>query len=101
MLKPATPDKEGTNYFRATFDLKDADASAIEEEHDAYIKKLLDEKKLRTSGSYVNNPKAGLSILSVADAAEAEAIMKADPFVEKLGAEYQVIQWNPRCGDFK
>ena len=69
--------------------------------HVKYLKKLLEEKKLRASGSYVNNPKAGLSILSVADAAEAEAIMKADPFVEKLGAEYQVIQWNPRCGDFK
>ena len=102
MLKPATPDKEGTNYFRATFELKEGtDVSGVEEDRDAYIKKLLGEKKLRASGSYVNNPLAGLSILSVADAAEAEAVVKADPFVGKLGAEYQVIQWNPKFGDFK
>ena len=102
MLKPANPDKEGTKYFRATFDLKEGtDVSGVEEERDAYIKKLLEEKKLRASGTYVNNPASGLSILSVANAAEAEAVMKADPYVAKLGAEYQVIQWDPKFGDFK
>ena len=69
--------------------------------HVKYLKKLLKEDKLQISGPYVNNPLAGLSILSVADAAAANAIMKADPFVEKLGAAYQVIEWNPKFGDFK
>ena len=102
MLKPATLDQEGTNYFRATYDLKEGtDVSTVESEHDAYIKKLIKEKKLRASGPYVNNPLSGLSILSVANAADAEAIMKDDPYVAKLGADYKVIQWNPKFGDFK
>ena len=69
--------------------------------HVKYLKKLLDGKKLRAAGVYENNPLSGLSILSVIDAAEAEAIMKEDPFVKKLGASYQVIQWDPKFGEFK
>ena len=69
--------------------------------HVKYLEKLLSEKKLRAAGVYVNNPAAGLSILSVADAAEAEAIMKEDPYVKNLGASYQVIQWDPKFGEFK
>ncbi len=102
MEKPADPDAEGTKYFRATFELpENTDASAYKDARDTYLKKLLDEKKLRASGTYENNPSAGLSILSVSDAAEAEAIVKEDPYVKELGASYQVIQWDPKFGDFK
>ncbi len=102
MLKPSVPDAEGTNYFRATFELKEGtDVSELKNKRDEYLKKLLDEKKLRAAGTYVNNPLAGLSILSVPKAEDAEAIMKNDPYVKELGAEYQVIQWDPKFGDFK
>ena len=102
MLRPDTPDKEGTKYFRATFELKERNEDeGIEKEREAFLQKLLEERKLRASGAYVNNPLSGLSILSVADAAQAEAIMKEDPYVAKLGASYQVIQWDPRFGEFK
>ncbi len=101
MLKPTTPDRKGTKYFRATFDLKDGtDTSNVEQERDIYLKKLISEKKMRASGIYVNRPSSGLSILSVANAGEAEHIMKNDPYVAKLGASFQVIQWDPRFGDF-
>ena len=70
--------------------------------HVKYLKKLLaEDKKMRASGTYENNPAAGLSILSVANAEAAEAIMKADPYVAQLGATYQVIQWNPKFSNFK
>ena len=102
MEKPNTPDAEGTKYFRATYELKEnTDVSEYKDARDNYLKSLLDGKKLRASGSYVNNPSAGLSILSVSDAAEAQEIMKADPYVKEFGAEYQVIQWDPKFGDFK
>ena len=102
MLKPSTPDKNGIRYFRAAFELKDdVDTSSVEQERDAYIKQLVSERKLRAAGSYVNRPSAGLMILSVRDADEAADIMKDDPYVAKLGATFQVIQWDPRFGDFK
>ena len=75
--------------------------TAHEDAHKAYLRKLPGEKKLRAAGSYVNNPSAGLAILSVADAEAADAIMKEDPYVRDLGADYQVIQWDPKFGDFK
>lgn len=101
MLKPAVPDKKGTRYFRATFALNEGtDISDVAEERDDYIRRLINEKKLRASGFYVNHPTSGLSILSVANTAEAETIMRNDPLVAKLGAEYQVIQWDPRFGEF-
>lgn len=102
MLKPATPDEKGTKYFRATFELKEStDTSSVEGERDAFLNRLLSEKKMRASGTYVNNPLAGLTILSVPDATEAETIVKSDPYVAQLGATYQIIEWNPRFGDFK
>ena len=102
MLKPPAADADGTKYFRATYELKEGtDITAVEADHAAYMEKLLNEKKLRASGPYVNNPLAGLSILSIADAAAAEAIVKGDPYVEKLAASWQVIEWDPGFGDFK
>ncbi len=102
MLKPETPDPKDTKYFRATYEFKEGtDASAYKDAHNAYLKKLLKDKKMRAAGDYVNNPAAGLAILSVADATEAESIMKNDPYVKQLGATYQVIQWDPKFGDFK
>ena len=102
MLKPETADPEGTKYFRATYELKEGtDFSTVKDEREAYLNKLLGEKKLRASGTYENNPSAGLSILSVPTAEEAEAVMKEDPYVKELGASYQVIQWDPKFGEFK
>ena len=28
-------------------------------------------------------------------------LLKEDPFVKKLGASYQVIQWDPKFGEFR
>ena len=102
MLKPETPDPKDTKYFRATYELKEGtDVSAVKDAHDAYLKELLSQKKLRAAGPYDNNPLAGLAILSVKDAAEAEAIVKDDPYVKDLGASTQVIEWDPKFGDFR
>ena len=102
MLKPENADADTTKYFRATYELKEGtDVSAQKDARDIYLKKLLDEKKLRAAGTYENNPSAGLSILSVPGFEEAEAIMKNDPYVKEFGAEYQVIQWDPKFGEFK
>ena len=102
MLKPKDADPEGTKYFRATYELKEgSDFSTCKDAREAYLKKLLSEKKLRAAGVYENDPKSGLSILSVSTAEEAEAIMKEDPYVKELGAGYQVIQWDPKFGEFK
>lgn len=102
MEKPASPDSEGTKYFRATYELKSAgDGERYDSERDEYMKKLLKDKKMRAAGPYVNNPSAGLSILSVSSREEAEEIMKNDPYVKQLDASYQIIQWDPKFGDFK
>ena len=102
MLKPETPDAEGTKYFRSTFKLPEgADVSAAKEARDAYLAKLLEEKKLRAAGVYENDPLGGLSILSVPSAEDAQAIMKEDPYVKDLGATFEVIEWDPKFGDFK
>ena len=102
MLKPDTPDSDATKYFRATYCLKgDVDTSSVEQERDTYINQLISNRKMRASGGYIGNPACGLSILSVDTAAEAEDIMKNDPYISKLGAEYQVIEWNPLFGEFK
>ena len=102
MLKPAEADAEGTKYFRAAYELKEGtDTAAYKDARTAYLNDLLGKKKLRAAGTYENNPMAGLTILSVPSAEDAEAIMKEDPYVKELGAEYQVIQWDPKFGDFK
>ena len=101
MEKPVSPDDEGTQYFRATYELKEnTDVSACKEKRDAYLKNLLGTKKLRASGAYENNPSEGLSILSVYSDYEAKVLMEEDPYVKDLGAEYQVIRWDPRFGEF-
>lgn len=102
MLKPETPDANGTKYFRATYTLKDENVPAdCKSRRDSYLKELLRDKKIRAAGPYVNDPKSGLSILSVPDAATADTIMKNDPYVKELGANYEVIQWDPKFGEFK
>ena len=40
-------------------------------------------------------------ILSVPQKSEAESIVKEDPYVKDLDAEYQVIEWDPKFGEFK
>ena len=102
MEKPATPDPKGTKYFRAAFALPEGtDTSAVDAERKAYLEALLDERKIRAAGTYVNAPSEGLSILSVPGKEAAEEIMKNDPFVKELGAKYEVIEWDPKFGDFK
>ena len=102
MEKPETPDSKETKYFRATYELKDGtDTGEYDDERNDYLNGLLADKKMRAAGPYVNNSREGLLILSVPSAEEAEEIMKEDPYVKKLGATYQVIQWDPKFGDFK
>ena len=81
------PDAEGTRYFRATYELPAGiDASARETARGVYLNSLLIQMKLRAYGAYENNLAAGLSILSVADAAGADAVMRDNPFVKDLSA---------------
>lgn len=101
MTKAETPDPEGTKYFRAAYTLKRDIPAEVQEQHDAYLEELLQKKKIRAAGPYENNPQEGLMILSVPDKSEAESLVKDDPFVKELGAEYQVIEWDPKFGEFK
>jgi len=102
MKKPEKPDPEGTRYFRATYTLAEGtDANLYRAERDIWLNDMLKEKKLRSAGAYVDDPLAGLLILSAPSIDEANAIMKEDPYVKELGADYQVIQWDPKFGEFK
>lgn len=101
MTKAETPDPDGTKYFRAAYALKQEIPSDVQTTHDVYLNELLQKKKIRAAGPYVNNPQAGLMILSAPEKSEAESIVKEDPFVKDLGAEYQIIEWDPKLGEFK
>lgn len=101
MTKAETPDQNGTKYFRAAYALKQEIPVDVQEKHDTYLKELLKKKKIRAAGPYLNNPQAGLMILSVPEKSEAKRIADEDPFVKELGAEYQIIEWDPKFGEFK
>lgn len=102
MLKPATPDPKGTKYFRATYELPSgANAASVAEARNTYLKGLLEHGEMRAAGPYVNNPEQGLAILSAPDADAAKSVMEDDPYVKELGATYEVIEWDPKFGEFK
>ena len=102
MLKPEKADPKGTKYFRYTYELDESkDPNEGKEERLAYLNGLLSEGKLRAAGTYENSPLAGLTILSVPSREDAEAIAKEDPIVKNNGASYQIIEWDPKFGDFK
>lgn len=101
MTKAETPDPDGTKYFRAAYSVKKEIPADVQEKHDSYLKDLLEKKKIRAAGPYENNPQEGLMILSVPSKSVAESLAKDDPFVKELGAEYQVIEWDPKFGEFK
>lgn len=102
MEKPSVADPEGTRYYRATYKLpKGVHTSRARDARDAYLTMLLKSGRLRAAGPYVNDPTSGLEILCVADAEAADRIMRDDPYVKKLGATYETIEWDPRFGDFK
>lgn len=101
MTRAETPDPDGTKYFRAVYSLNQEIPADVQEKHDTYLKELLQKKKIRAAGPYVNNPQAGLMIVSVPEESEAKNLVKEDPFVRELGAEYQVIEWDPKFGEFR
>ena len=66
--KTKTSDSDETKYFHATYELrKGSYVNKVKNKRDSYLKKLLDSKKMRDSGEYVNNPLEGLSILSISN----------------------------------
>ena len=70
--------------------------------HVDYLCGLVATGKLRASGRAIGLPlRAGLLIFTVADRAELDALIAADPFaVEGLIAELTVIEWDPLFGAF-
>lgn len=100
MTKAEPADPDGTKYFRTEYTLDQDIPSDVKERHDAYLKELLQKKKIRAAGPYVNDEKRGLMILSVPEASEAESLVKEDPYVKELNGKYQVIQWDPKFGEF-
>lgn len=70
--------------------------------HVQYLNTLVEQGKLRASGPANGLPlRAGLLIFSVADRAELDALIAADPFAtEGLISELTVIEWNPLFGTF-
>ncbi len=95
--------------------------------HVKYLKKLLKEDKLQISGPGVGTPVRsaqlvfkvtdrdeldklvagdpysihGLVASSTVNLWEVESGSMEDPYVKELGASYQVIQWDPKFGEFK
>ena len=59
MTKAETPDPDGTKYFRAAYALKQEIPADVRTKHDVYLNELLQKKKIRAAGPYVNNPQAG------------------------------------------
>lgn len=70
--------------------------------HVEYLKSLIEQGKLRASGPVKGQPlRAGLLIFTVADRAELDALIAADPFaIEGLISELTVTEWDPLFGAF-
>jgi len=70
--------------------------------HVEYLNGLISAGKLRASGPVVGSTlRAGLLIFTVADRAELDALIAADPFaIEGLIEELTVTEWNPLFGAF-
>ena len=70
--------------------------------HVEYLRGLVEQGKLRASGPAKGLPlRAGLLLFTVADRAELDALIAADPFaVEGLIEELTVIEWDPLFGAF-
>lgn len=100
MTKADPADPEGTKYFRAEYQIDQEIPTDVQGRHDAYLNELLKKRKIRAAGPYVNDEKKGLMILSVPEAAEAQSLVKEDPYVKELGGKYQVIEWDPKFGEF-
>ena len=70
--------------------------------HVDYLKTLVVEGKLRASGPAIGlAQRAGLLVFTVADRAELDRLIAADPFaIEGLITELTVVEWNPLFGVF-
>lgn len=70
--------------------------------HVEYLNGLIAAGKLRASGPVTGRAKrAGLLVFSVADRAELDALIAADPFaIQGLIDELTVTEWNPLFGAF-
>lgn len=70
--------------------------------HVEYLRTLVADGKLRASGRAIGlGLRAGLLIFTVADRAELDRLIAADPFaVEGLIEELTVIEWDPLFGAF-
>ena len=70
--------------------------------HVEYLQGLVAQGKLRASGPATGLPlRAGLLIFTVADRAELDALIAADPFaIEGLIAQLIVVEWDPMFGAF-
>ncbi len=70
--------------------------------HVAYLQQLIAAGKIRASGPVQGlGKRAGFIIMTVADRAEAQALVDADPFaVENLIDDLTILEWNPMFGAF-
>ena len=70
--------------------------------HVDYLRRLIDAGKVRASGPVEGfGCRAGFLIMTVADRAEAEALIAADPFaIEGLIDTLTILEWNPLSGAF-
>ncbi len=77
---------------------KAGDRGAVRAEHFAYVKSLEAAGKLMLAGPFLDetsgNPNGyGLFILRVENRADAEAIMKDEPFTSQGFRTYRLVQW--------
>ena len=70
--------------------------------HVDYLKGLVAQGKLRASGPASGLPlRSGLLIFTVADRAELDLLIAADPFAkEDLIAKITIVEWDPLFGAF-
>lgn len=65
--------------------------------HRAYLRQLHEQKKLVASGPFVPRTGGGL-LMRVADEAELQALLAADPFHQEQLVESTVHVWAPNIG---
>ena len=70
--------------------------------HVEYLRGLVGQGKLRASGPTQGLPlRAGLLVFTVADRAELDALIAADPFaIEGLIDQLTIVEWDPMFGAF-
>ncbi len=81
------------NYYAASLPMKDEEKSKkYRHDHLAYLEEMEEQGKVFAKGRFTDGA-GGLVIYQADSLEEAEALVKADPYVEKGARNYEVHEW--------